>query len=294
VENPESIAEQGMLVFYADPGEADIAKADEVQKAQYVASSDKYMASSYGIAAKEMGDDHYYCAYAKLTDGSYVYSTPFSYSPREYAMNRVKYSPEIRMKALCVAMLNYGAAAQEYFGYRTDDLMNAGLTDAQKALVRAYDPSLFTGAVAADSPLMKEYTSTGTGFSHKSASVSFRGNIAINYYLTPTEEVNGTMLFYGFRTRDLTIPGITIATGMEPQENGSYYQCFDIIAPKELDDTFYVVAMYYDADGNYHCTGPIPYSISQYCMNTANSPTMGNLSQATAMYGYYASQYFNR
>jgi hypothetical protein len=31
-------------------------------------------------------------------------------------------------------MLNYGAAAQNYFGYRTDDLMNADLTQAQKAL----------------------------------------------------------------------------------------------------------------------------------------------------------------
>jgi hypothetical protein len=196
------------------------------------------------------------------------------------------------MKALCVAMLNYGAAAQEYFGYRTDDLMNKDLTDEQQALVRAYDPSLFTGAVAADSPLMKEYASTGTGFSRRGSTVSFRGNIAINYYLTPTEEVQGTMLFYGFRSRDLTTPGITIATSMEPLENGSYYQCFDIIAPKELDDTVYVVAMYYDTDGNYHCTGLIPYSISQYCMNTANSPTMGNLSQATAMYGYYAKEYF--
>ena len=34
-------------------------------------------------------------------------------------------------------LLNYGAAAQTYFGYRTDALVNAGLTEEQRALATA-------------------------------------------------------------------------------------------------------------------------------------------------------------
>ena len=46
-----------------------------------------------------------------------------------------------------------------------------------------------------------------------------------------------------------------------------------------------------DAEGNTHCTGVIAYSLSKYCLNNANG-NMGALAQATAMYGYYAAQYF--
>jgi hypothetical protein len=201
------------------------------------------------------------------------------------------------MKALCVAMLNYGAAAQEYFGYRTDDLMNKDLTDEQQALVRAYDPSLFRGVVADPNKIT---TFTASGFSRRAATVSFGGAFTINYYLTPSEAVAGQMKLYIWNAQDyaatstLTADNASSVITMEKQSSGAYWGQVSGIAPKSIDDTYYVAAVYTDEVGNTHSTGILPYSISQYCMNTANSPTMGNLSQATAMYGYYASQYFNR
>ena len=192
-ENTRDVVEQGMLVFYEDPGVADFSKASEIQKSEYSASRDRYMASSYGIPAKEMGDERYYCAYARLTDGTYVYSKLYGYSPKQYAMNRLERSDDDALKALCAAMLNYGASAQKYFGYRTDNLMNKDLTDAQKALFKAYDASLFTGAVAVESPEFANFSSTNSGFSYKSASVSFDGTFGINYYLMPTGDVQGTL-----------------------------------------------------------------------------------------------------
>ena len=74
-----------------------------------------------GIAAKEMGDDRYYCAYAKLTDGSYIYAPLYRYSPKQYAWSRLEKSTDENVKALCVALLNYGTAAQRYFDYKTGD-----------------------------------------------------------------------------------------------------------------------------------------------------------------------------
>jgi hypothetical protein len=65
------------------------------------------------------------------------------------------------------------------------------------------------------------------------------------------------------------------------------------IAAKMLDQTYYVAGVYTDAEGNTHCTGVIAYSLSKYCMNNAKpGKPMQALAAATAMYGYYAGEYF--
>jgi hypothetical protein len=293
-ENAQDIAEQGMLVFYSNPGEADIAKADDVYTGS-VLSNGAFANTTRGIAAKEMGDERYYCAYAKLTDGSYAYSPLYSYSPEKYAKGRIQNSSNEELKALCVAMLNYGAAAQEFFGYRTDDLMNEGLTAEQQALVSDFDVALFAGAIPADTSKTVNFAKTETGFTKRSASVSFEGAFAINYYFTPSETVAGDMKLYVWNaeayeaTEVLTADNATVKI-MEIKGD-KYFAPISGIAPKDLDKTFYVAGVYEDANGNTHCTGVIAYSLSRYCMNNANG-SMGDLSQATAMYGYYADNYF--
>jgi hypothetical protein len=195
-------------------------------------------------------------------------------------------------------MLNYGTAAQEYFGYRTEDLMNAGLTAEQKALVNAYNASYFAGAQQADSSKIGGFSATATGFSNKkSATVSFEGAFAINYYFPTTAAVNGDVKLYVWTPEDyaaanrLTMANASAVVTMEVQDNGSYWGQVQGIAAKSLDKTYYVAAVYTDATGNTHCTGVIAYSLSKYCMNNANGK-MGALAQATAMYGYYAAAYF--
>jgi hypothetical protein len=88
---------------------------------------------------------------------------------------------------------------------------------------------------------------------------------------------------------------LTAANGvpvmMTPTEGGKYLYQISGIAAKELDETYYVAAVYTDTNGNVQCTGIIAYSLSRYCMSNANG-SMGALAQATAMYGYYADAYF--
>jgi hypothetical protein len=278
-----------MLVFDTNPGKADIAKADDVYTGStYVESSGRYMNTTEGIAAKNIGDTRYYAAYAKLTDGSYVYSAVHDYSPKKYALNMLaKTNTSDEQKDLCVAMLNYGAAAQSYFGYKTNDLMNASLTAAQKARVRAYDKTLFKGAVA--STKASDFAAT-SGFSKKSASVSFESAFAINFYMTPASTVAGNMTLYvwtpeAYAAASRLTAGNAIAVPMTRGNDGRYFLQISGIAAKALDETYYVAAVYKDANGNTHCTGVIAYSLSKYCMNNA-SGDMGALAQATAMYGY--------
>jgi hypothetical protein len=88
-------------------------------------------------------------------------------------------------------MLNYGAAAQCYFGYRTDELMNGSLTKDQQALAVAYDPGLFAGVIPAEPSKVGIFAKTDVGFSSRSATVSFDGAFAINYYMKPDASVDG-------------------------------------------------------------------------------------------------------
>ena len=214
-------------------------------------------------------------------------------------MNRLEKSEDETMKALCVALLNYGAAAQEYFGYRTDDLMNAGLTAEQQALVAAYDASYFQGAVAPDSTKLGAFAATDSGFPTKGSSVSFDGAFAINYYIAPSQEPQGDMQLYIWTPADyaaasaLTADNASEIITMERQENGAYWAQADGIAAKMLDETYYVAGVYTDEDGNTCSTGIIAYSLSKYCINNAKpGKDMQELAANTAMYGYYAKQYF--
>ena len=291
------VKEHGILVFMDQPAEVDFALADNV----YIGGEggEFFIATTDGIAAKEMGDDRYYCVYSKLLNNKYVYSRVVQYSPKKYAMNKLSQaSTSAKQKDLCVAMLNYGTAAQEYFGYRTDDLMNAGLTAEQKALVIPFDAALFNGVQPVDSNKVGGFNATATGFgSKKTATVSFEGAFAINYYFPTTAVVEGDVKLYVWTPEvyaaaaGLTEANASAVVTMEVQDNGSYWGQVQGIAAKSLDKTYYVAAVYTDAAGNTHCTGVIAYSLSKYCLNNANGK-MGALAQATAMYGYYAAQYF--
>lgn len=301
VDSTEGIVEQGMLVFYDNPGAADIAVADDVYPCSaYSAESGLYSNTTAGIAAKLMGDNRFYAAYAKLSDGTYVYSKLYQYSPMKYAVNLLsRSSTSAKQKALCVAMLNYGAAAQNYFGYKTDDLMNAVLTEEQKGLVSGYSADLFKGAIAADSSKIGSFTKTATGFSTRSASVSFDGAFAINYYFAPNMAITSDLTLYYWTPADYKAASVLTAenaSGSFPMTNtgsGPYWGQVSGIAAKNLDETYYVAAVYTDGSGNSYCTGVIAYSLSKYCMNNAkDGSVMQELAAATAMYGYYAKEYF--
>lgn len=292
-------AQHGMLVFYTHPGTADIAKADEMYDATLNPTNNFYACTTDGIAAKQMGDTRYYAAYAELADGSIVYSPIYDYSPKKYALTRLEKSTDDKMKALCVAMLNYGAAAQRYFNYRTEDLMNASLTAQQQAMVVSYDPGLFSGAIAADPAKIGTFARTNVGFDTRMATVSFDGAFTINYYFTTNAPVDGEVTFYYWNTADytsavnLTASNASGEVVMQRNNDGSYFARVTGIAAKQLDDTYYVTAVYSNEDGTY-CSGIIAYSLSRYCMNNAkDGNSMQELASSTAVYGYHAKQYFS-
>ncbi|MBQ7344983.1 MAG: starch-binding protein, partial [Oscillospiraceae bacterium] len=146
----DSVVEMGMITFDSQLTDGTIDDAVAVYS-NYSTDGTLYMVATDGVAAKRMADQMWFKIYAKLSDGSYVYTDLNYYSAVRYATSILERdSSSDYMKALVVAMLNYGAEAQLYFGHNTDALANASLTDEQKALNVAYDESLVADVVTAD------------------------------------------------------------------------------------------------------------------------------------------------
>ena len=83
----------------------------------------------YKVFAKNMVD----AVTAQFMNEDGTVGEPKTFSVVQYcAAAMEQYSDNEKLIAVCKAMLNYGAAAQTHFGYKTDDLANASLSDADK------------------------------------------------------------------------------------------------------------------------------------------------------------------
>ena len=287
-------ADMGLLTWTAPNSDGTIDNANAViPGAVYHSSLGMYSVRTQGIAAKNLSDTVYFKIYLRLSDGSYLYTKQMKYSPITYANNILAGSQHsTEMKTLVVAMLNYGAAAQVYFDYKADQLMNAHLTEAQLALVEPYRSDMIDPVVYADKEKAGGFPSTEDGFIRKSASISFEGAFSIQYYYQPSTTVSGKVQFYywtsttyqavEYLTAD-NADGIMTMTG-----EGILQAKVTGIAAKNLDDTVYVAAIYSDGSALY-CSGVSAYSIGQYCLNKASIESdIQPLAAATAVYGYYA------
>ncbi len=91
-----------------------------------------YTAIYSGVNAKEMGDDFTVTLWAVDADGRSYCGETVTMSIREYLLQKAdSESSPAELKTMAIDMLNYGATAQLYFGYDTDNLVNSGLTEEQ-------------------------------------------------------------------------------------------------------------------------------------------------------------------
>ena len=287
-------ADLGLAVFdsYQPEGTVETAK-DVILGATQI--DGLYMVETKGIHAKYLGDTQYFRAFAKKADGSYIYSKMVSYSALDYAKNALEKSSDVKLKQLVVAMLNYGAEAQKFFGYNTEDLMNKNLTAEQQALVSNIDISTLNPVGKVDASKVGSFASNG-GFAKKYPAISFKGAFEINYFMTPSNAVDGEMILYCWNedtynsATELTAENADKVVTMS-LENGLYTASSDQIAAKDLDKTVYVAAIY-KYNGETYCSGVLPYSIAAYCQKpTADVAALAN---AAAVYGCTAKEFFGR
>ena len=133
------------------------------------------------IAACEMGDTISATIYA-IKDSKLYESALDTYSVKTYAENRLNETNDEKFKVLLVDMLNYGAAAQIYFDYNADLLVNRDLTPEQAALA--------TGSASPNSDAKVENELDNASAKIAGQSVVFNNNVELKYYLSLAQDVD--------------------------------------------------------------------------------------------------------
>ena len=293
-----STATMGLMTFENAPTDVSITTADHViPGATYQSSKDRYIGYSQGIPAKEMGDLFYICAYVQLEDGTYVYSDVVEYSVEKYAYAMLDYTNDADLQKLLIAMLNYGAEAQLYFGYNTDDLVNADLTDEQKNSLNSYSSDLMDAIVTADSSKTGNFVYTEAAFSTKTVNVTAGGALALNCRFNPAYTMDGDMTMYYWDAAtynsvdELTVENATGSATMTVV-NGAYQASVTGIAAKDIDKTIYAVGVY-ESDGVTYTTGVISYNLNTYFdILPQVRPACQGVCEAAVVYCDYAKLYF--
>lgn len=118
--------------YYADGRDNLVVK---VPSSNWVEASGMYRVTLNKIAAKEMADK---VTVAIYNTSDKLVSNVWEDSVRDYTMRTVdkaeaNITENAELLTVCVDMLNYGAAAQQTFGYNTGDLANNTLSAAQLA-----------------------------------------------------------------------------------------------------------------------------------------------------------------
>ncbi len=97
--------------------------------AEYTIDGKEYYRFDYcEVRAKELGDTLKATLFFRREGADYS-GIVDTYSLKQYAQERLSASQDSLYKTLMVELLGYGAAAQEYFGYRTDALVNRDLSE---------------------------------------------------------------------------------------------------------------------------------------------------------------------
>lgn len=292
-----NVKECGMITYSNKVSSWNVSNAEHViPGCVYDSSTGYYYATSSGIEAKRLGDTLYLSVYCELADGTYIYSKLASYSPKTYAYNQLKSSSDTRVKALMVSLLNYGAAAQSYFGYNTGSLINKDLTASQRALVTNYGAAMVDAVGKVNNAKVGIFANSG-GFSKRIPAITFGSAFSINYFFVPSNSPSGGLKLYYWSQNDYDkattlTPGNATGSIKLTLVDGQYRGEIGGIAAKDLDETIYVAAGY-NSNGSSYCSGVLPYSIGAYCVSqAAKGGDVQQLAEATAVYGYYAKLYF--
>ena len=148
--------------WYAEVAHGD--KITTIEQSEWITAGDYIRIAYNGLAAKAMVDEVTITIYD--AEGNAL--TSKTDSIRAYAMRMFdSKNGTDALKVALVDMLNYGAAAQIYFNYKSDDLANNLLTDEQKALA--------SQTVAMEDQRVKSDRYAGT-------TLSLEENIVLNFY----------------------------------------------------------------------------------------------------------------
>ena len=204
----------------------------------------------------------------------------YSYSVKEYASELLSKSNEYPAETvkLVKALLNYGAAAQTFFKYNTDNPANGILSDADKA-VDAADFDAYKAVIKAGSA-----NGQNNGLSYYGSSLICKSEMTVRHYfiLDNSSDINNYKFSY------IDTDGYEVSLTPKKASDGGIY-CVDIsgIMARNLNSNYACKV----TGKNKTCIFELdygPFSYSQKVIDSGNSSEeLKNLVNALYWYWYY-------
>ena len=199
-----------------------------------------------------------------------------NYSVATYCYNQLKKCTEkTALATVCVDLLNYGAAAQEYTGHNIEALANAALTEAQKAWETQNDRALtnVTG---------KENDPETALAAWKSAALKLRDDITVEMKFA-AENIDGLYVEVEMYGRKFRVDEF----GYD-ETYGWYVVEFNKFSATHMSED--IRATVRDSEGN-AVSSTLIYSVESYAASKQNLEGIGKLVKTMMKYGDAAIAY---
>lgn len=258
------------------------------------------------IFAKNLGDTVYIRPYVLDANGEYVYGGINYYSPAQYCYDILGNLNEREdTRAVCAALLTYGAAAQTQFGYKTDALVTEGVD------LSAYDLSFkdeYISALPTTSEIdqyIKDLAAdfaanngTKAGITAGGQTLSLQGAIRMTATFTidtsviNLDDVDTMQVLFWNESEMFDLVALTQrnAYATELVADGNVYKAVsDHILAKNLGETIYFVARVIMNDGTMYRTGLLYLSVENWlAQEVKNNTANAEISKVIAVYGEMA------
>ena len=257
VEAGVSLGEAFGVDYYITPDTA-ATEYGVVYNEEKIAANENGIAAIKGIAAKELGDEIVVTPYQMFGE-TCIYGEEITVTVAELLYAYVE-GDDAAAAAVAIAMLNYGAAAQTYFDYKTFNLVNTDLTDDQKTVTP-------TGTYVTSSSTALD----GATVELQSVTLLLEDNIALKLVVDSKQE--------GLKMQIATDAEFTNST-VEEMELTADETGYKLIG--EIETMGWNTLLYFrvvDAEGN-AVSRTIAYSVTAYCGNMAENTEVNGVTQA--------------
>ncbi len=213
-----------------------------------------YYYAMRGINPDRLGDR--ITATVRYTVNGTVYTSEKTYSIGEFCYARLDTVTDSNEARMLVDLLNYGAAAQVYTGYNTGALVNASLTNAQKAL-GTQTPAAYT-----DVTNTAHTTVQNPSVTWKSAGMFLSQTVRMSFRITAASTA-GLSVRITVGTDSYTVTSFT-ANG-----DGTHTFFFENLGFTRLDETMYLTVM----QNGTAVSNTLAYSAASYAAGRQDSTT---------------------
>ncbi|MBO4769862.1 MAG: hypothetical protein J5563_03675 [Clostridia bacterium] len=214
-------------------------------------------------SAKEIGDSVNIIVYY---DGRPV--RVIDYSIRNYCENKLNESTDEKLKTLCKAVLDYGACAQTYFDYKTDNLANSN-----------YPKDLVSGTVIPESYNIQSSEGSCSAVKKMTVSLSLESRTEVNIYI---------LLASGKTLDDITVGlnGVDKTGSLTLAESGAYCLTIPGISANKLDQPQTVTVTCHDGEENEE-TKTVIYSPLTWAFKQQTNSSEKTANLAKALFNYF-------